>query len=373
MTRRRIVSVARDQGSIQAIAPVLRAIQNRGDVDLQPLAFEPGARLYVDLGIRPEGVDYGEFAADPRVFTRRILQRWQPDVVLLGSSVPKGPAPNTAEQYMTAECQDAGVPTVVVLDAWGYYAERFGGTPRVDPSVVPDVVCALDVACRDELERIGVPAERIRVTHNPWLDRVVASSDAGPGNRQDATLRVLFVSQPLVENREFRNWPYTQHELFLHVVDALRNVRAQRPVQLLMWLHPNENKEIWGGLLAVAPDLSPMICEKRGPDIYRDVDALVTSHSTLVYEALHLDLPCFHLRPGDPSWARNLPDALGLTPIAQDAEQLTELLLAIDDTSRERMRATRQRLSQQGVFFSDGHATDRVVATIYSTVRESGL
>ena len=274
---------------------------------------------------------------------------------------------------MTAECQDARVPTVVVLDAWAYYAERFGGTPRVDPSLVPDVVCALDVACREELKRIGVPAERIRVTHNPWLDRVVASSAAGSGDRQDGTLRVLFVSQPLVENRKFRNWPYTQHELFLYMVAALRNVRGQRPVQLLVWLHPTENKEIWSSLLADASDLSPRIREKRGPDIYKDVDALVTSHSTLVYEALHLDLPCFHLRPGDPSWARNVPDALGLTPIAQDAGQLAALLLAIDENSRERLRAARQRLSQQGVFFSDGHATDRVVATIYSTVRERGL
>src|SRR5688572_16249 len=155
MADRRIVSFARDEGSIQAIVPVLRALQKSGEFEIQPIAFDPEARPYVDLGVRAAKVDKGDFLADPGVFTRAVLSARRPDLVLLGSSAPSGPAPDTPEQYMTSECRDAGVYTVAVLDAWGYYAERFGLASRADRRFIPDLICALDRECERDLLRTG--------------------------------------------------------------------------------------------------------------------------------------------------------------------------------------------------------------------------
>jgi hypothetical protein len=369
MADKRIVSFARDEGSIQAIVPVLQALQKSGGFDIQPIAFDPEARPYVDSGIRATKIDQSDFLADPRAFTRAVLRARRPDLVLLGSSAPSGPAPDTPEQYMTSECRDAGVYSVAVLDAWGYYAERFGLTSGRDRRFVPDLICALDRECQRDLLRTGVPAENIAVTHNPWLDRIVSANSSSSAPGIDGTLRVLFVSQPLLENRHVRHWPYTQHELFEQLLAALRRVGQQRDVRLLVWLHPSENREVWRQHIADAPDIAPEICERRGPEVYKELDALVTSHSTLVYEALHLDVPCFNLRPGDPPLARHLPDIVGLTAKAMNAEELAALLLDVGEHSRAAMGVARRRLSAQGIFFSDGHATDRVVALIDSALR----
>jgi hypothetical protein len=373
MTKQRVVSLARDEGSIQAIVPVLLALQKCGDVDLQPLAFDPEAKPYIEFGIRPAKIETGDFLADPVAFSRDLLRRWQPDLMLLGSSAPTGSAPNTPEQYMTSECHAARVCSVAVLDAWGYYAERFGLTCGTDLSFVPDVICALDRECQEALIQSGVPADHITVTHNPWLDRIVASNSPPSIRRSDGMLHVLFVSQPLLENRHVRNWPYTQYELFECLVATLRRVQKQRAVQLLVWLHPSENKEVWRQYLAAAADVAPAVSEKRGPEIYRNVDVLVTSHSTVVYEALHLDVPCFNLRPGDPPLARHLPDIIGLTAKALNEEELATLLLGVDENLRTAMRTARRHFSTEGMFFSDGQATDRVVARIYSALQHREL
>ena len=58
-----------------------------------------------------------------------------------------------------------------------------------------------------------------------------------------------------------------------------------------------------------------------------------------------------------------------LTAKAMNAEELAALLLDVGEQSRAAMGVARQRLSAQGVFFSDGHATDRVVALIDSALR----
>ena len=373
MTKRRIVSFARDEGSIQAIAPVIAALQKRGDVDARALAFDPDARPYVECGARVDKIDIGSFDADPVAFARHILQQWRPDVVLLGSSAPTGVAPNTPEQYVTVACHDARVCSVAVLDAWGYYDERFGLTAATARTCVPDVICALDRLCADELRQLGVPARNIVVTHNPWLDRIAIPGTLTSPRRHHESLRVLFVSQPLLENRGIRNWPYTQHELFRSVVGAVRRVRERRAVQLTVWLHPFENRETWSAVLDDARDIAPTLCEKRGPEAYPEVDVLVTSHSTLVYEALHVGVPCINLRPGDPPLARHLPDILGLTAKALNEEELATHLSGVDETMRGALREARMRLSKQGIFFSDGRATERVVATIYSALHQQAV
>ena len=370
MTNRRIVSFARDEGSIQAIAPVIAELQKRGDVDARALAFDPDARPYVECGARVDKVDLEAFIADPRAFGRHILRRWQPDVVLLGSSAPTGLAPNTPEQYITVACHDARVCSVAVLDAWGYYAERFGMTAGSGQTCLPDVICALDRLCEDELRQMGVPAANIVVTHNPWLDRIAIPDSFALTRRHHETLNVLFVSQPLLENRGVRNWPYTQHELFRSLAGAVRRVRERRPVQLTVWLHPFENRETWSGPLDDARDIAPTLCEKRGLEMYAEVDVVVTSHSTLVYEALHAGIPCINLRPGDPPLARHLPDIVGLTAKALNEEELAAQLLRVDETTRGALKEARLRLSTQGIFFSDGRATERVVATIDAVLHQ---
>lgn len=379
MTRaraRRALFLSRDPGSVEAMLPVACALSRRAGwrAEVVALAGQEDA-VAAALGHGPARVLRADRDGLPSALGALLDDR-VPDVVVSGSSPARGVAPQTPEQHLVGRARERGIPSVGILDFWGFYRERFvGPSGLVEDRLVPDRLCVLDRACRDDLAVLGVPAERMAITHNPGLDALVAEIAAVPPSPRDYAgdgLHLVFASQPLAENARARGWPMTQHALFEAVLSALpRDV----PVRLSVWMHPLEDPRLWEdrfgtyerGRVVVAPGID------RGAAALLHADALLTSHSSVAYRAGLCATPVISFRPFP--WTREAPviDRVGLAHVAQSREELAAVLQRFDPARARSDSAARLRaLAADRLFVSDGCATGRVVAVVEDAAGSGG-
>lgn len=365
----RILFFSRDRGSVQSTLPVAVALSRQPGVEVVVLSI-PGAsaRLLEASGLPHQVVDSEAYARDPERYLEAQLGATRPALVVSGSSPARGNPPETPEQFLIQAARRRGVPSVAVLDFWGMYRERFcDNSGKLDHTLLPDRLCVLDHICRSDLHALGVPLERMTVTHNPWFDAIVAEArnarTASPEKPPWAERTYLFVSQPLAENASARGWTYTQDTLFHTLLAALPTDEA---AQIIVWPHPAESQKRWSQeRLPRRPGTTIEVTAERGGAIFADVDLLVSSHSTVAYEALYHDVPCVSLRLRRP-WPNNhIVDRLGLSRQIHSVDELRELIRSTTPaTLRAGLRGQRERLCRQGEFFSDGQGTQRVVDVV---------
>ncbi len=239
--------------------------------------------------------------------------------------------------------------------------------------LVPTRLCVLDRRALLDLKSFGVPEQRMVITHNPWLDQLtgLAAAHRPPAcaNRSGG-IKVLLASQPLASMLELRRWPYDQYDIFECLLAAMPGLSPKgEPSSLQILLHPSEDASPWNVLLAqlAREDVRVEVCMDRTPHMLRDIDYLVTSHSTLAYEALYFGTPCISLRPTKEIVMRLWIDDAGLSNVFQDAQALRRYLGTSDPAAeRRRVLELKRELSTEGLVFSDGMATGRVSAVVMS-------
>jgi hypothetical protein len=367
---KRILFISRDRGSVQTTLPVIAALRSRGSVDVQVVSLEVSRSLLNERCIPSEPLDEIEFMREPGRCIATVLERIRPAVVVSGSSPAQGALPETPEQHAIIESRRRSIPTLGVLDYWGMYRERFGSPgDGADLTFVPDRLCVLDSVSRGDLTAFGIPAERLVVTHNPWMDAVVELAREPPppaGITLSDAACVLFVSQPLAETRHVRAWPYDQDDVLKGLIEALPAASPARRHVVLLWAHPAEDSARWRDLSRFhRPDVDLRVARERGAAILAHVDLVVSSHSTVAYEALHYATPCITFRPGGFGMPPLIFEHDGLCPAFTGHGELRDFLGRVDlPAERVRLQRLRAQLSAQKVFFSDGRATERVVAEI---------
>lgn len=358
-----VLGVSTDRGSAQAIAPVVAELSRITDLKVDVVApaavhdlFRNSAATVSDPG--------GEFAAAPEPYVRRIFEQVQPRLVITGASRAKQRPPETAEQYAVLEARRRGVTSFCILDYWGMYRQSFGTSgDGVDLTLVPDWIGALDRRCRDDLVALGIPAERITITHNPWLDRLVKERVPAPHPVLQASgRRVLLVMQPLAPapadaSKEFwRSVLRTIESSLASLPGALRH-------RVIVWRHPAQQSDSFDRFFSAGHhnvDVIPV--EERSAGILAHVDVLVTVHSTVAYEAAHYGTPCVSLRMGIADMAVSPMDELGLSRLVRSLDELGSFLRTVEPSARRaELLAKKPALLEQGLFFSDGKATARVV------------
>ncbi len=354
--RLKILAVASDTGSVQAVTPVLaNAIRS----NYRSILIAPKKRQIPTLSpicnrelsiIHFDGID------DQEAVLRRAVETLSPRVILTGSSVPRHPDLPTAEQTAIRLGRQFKIPVVTVFDAWGYYPERLGLRQGMQ-LYVPDVICALDETCRQELLTLGVSGEKVLVTNNPWMDRFCNDTN-GIEKLDTEEKTIIFVSQPLAEVTWPRKWEYDQRDLFELLMKGVAETKLKLKVRV--WVHPSESVFRWEDLIAEYSGVVEIQTD-RSPAALAHADLLVTGHSTIIYQALHLGVPCVVLRPAYSRYDDHLPDRLGLTIKVTDPLEVGRTLLrAMTDGVFELKKRTRE-LKVKNVFFSSGNATDLVL------------
>jgi hypothetical protein len=352
---------------------VILALASASDLAGHVVSSSVSRSLLERHGVRHEPLDEDLFAREPEACIGELVSRLQPAIVVSGSSPARGAAPETPEQYLLLEARRAGISSVGILDNWGRYIERFSaGENGVEPMFLPDRLCVLDRRCFNDLISLGAPAENLAITHNPWVDQFVELADARLVSEDESArgLRIIFASQPLAETRHIRHWLFTQDSLFDGLLAALPSLPPGRSHEVTIWPHPAEHEGRWASHRCQRTDVLVLVLEERGSDALAGADLFVTSHSTAAYEALYHGVPCVSFRPEGGTLGTPLIEELGLSSRLEDGNALRRFLASFDPRRHRRaLREQRQALSADGLFFSDGRATERVVAEIRSVIR----
>jgi hypothetical protein len=366
----RILALAGDLGSMQAIIPVVRELKRNDTFIVDVGALKVSHRLLHEDRISGEFLDVTDPGGGLSASINGLLDRKAPDLVLLGSSPAKGKAPDTLEQFCILGCRRRKIPTVSVLDFWGMYRERFviSGS-RASSDLLPDILCVLDEHCRQDLIRLGVPSSRMRVTHNPWMDLIAENANKiHPPTEHTMGIEGicgLFVSQPLAEMQAFRHFDYDQHQILDLIIEALP-VRPGKCHRLLIWKHPGEDENRWKDMSwKKRNDVEVRLIEERGASILSNVDFVATSHSTVIYEALYYGTTSLSVRPSEKCNPSLYSDELKLSKLTIGLTILTKYFKDFDSNkARRRLLDIKTKMLKNRIFFSDGRATYRVIEVI---------
>jgi hypothetical protein len=164
---------------------------------------------------------------------RRALE--SSDVLLTGTSWPP-----TREIALWKEARRAGIPSVAVLDYWSNYRARFlhGRRP-----VWPERIAVMDTVAAAQARAEGVPAERLVVTGQPYLEQRWRELEARRWPKADLR-HVAYLSQPLSARPGRRRVAFDEFaglRLLARSLDAL-NARGEAPWTLLIRPHPKDDR-----------------------------------------------------------------------------------------------------------------------------------
>jgi len=221
-----------------------------------------------------------------------------------------------------------------------------------------------------QLIKLGIDQKHLIITHNPSMDQVVSGLNDLPAVSnllRDNNLNVLFVSQPLHETNAFHGRPYDQEDILRGIVAVMLPVQSSEiNHKIIIWSHPAEDSDRWSDMDEWRhPGLDVSVSKKRGATILAHVDLVVTSHSTVIYEALYYGTPCVSFRPGGDVIEPLVTDYLGLSKSFTNEADF-KLYMQNNNFRKERilLRQQKKKLMKQNIFFSDGKATSRVLKEI---------
>ncbi len=363
---RTILFLCKDPGAAEALAPVIESMGHLSDFKVETVAHPVSKYVYDRRNIPSILLDDLNYKDSPRECLTELLIKKRPDLIILGTSVPFPDEPVTPEQYITGLAREQSIPSMCILDFWGKYIERFSDDGlHIQHSFLPDTICALDLICRDDLIRLGVREDRILVTNNPYYDSVVnfdGNSLPSKDIKKDRT-NILFVSQPLAEREGEELYRYTQQQLFEQMIKEINKLDIRPPQHIILWIHPKEKSISWEEYLKeLLPSVSVAISQDRGASILAHIDLLVTSHSTVVYEALYHGVPCLSLQFGNEKADQLITNKLGLSEPVYSREALKNAFSKLDLVNwRKSIGLKKGEMISKGIFFSDGKATERVI------------
>jgi spore coat polysaccharide biosynthesis predicted glycosyltransferase SpsG len=154
--------------------------------------------------------------------------------------------------------------------------------------------------------------------------------------------------------------------LFFDLLRGIEEWNSPQQKHILIWIHPKEDPYRWTKLLAdLKTPYSVKISLDRGASVLRHIDLLVSAYSTVLYEAMYYDVPCLSLQTGLKVADELITNALKLTIPIYSMAELRKTLQSLNLT-RLRISQGKRRdyLAEQGIFFSDGRATKRVLSVI---------
>lgn len=359
------LSIVRDVGCAQTLLPVFRSLVREG-IALDIFCFGAASLLLKKEGVRHNCMDEFVKLENLKIKVKQLFDKNPYDFTLLGSS-PSINQVLTPEQLTTHYSNEHLVPSVMVLDYWGLYKERFCNQyGDLVHSYLPTSLGVLDQRCMSDLISLGIPSEKMFISHNPWLDKIVNKTESTQHKknstlRNSSAIRLAFISQPLRMLRTSLD-AIPQRRMF---EKFMLDLPKGREFEIEVILHPAESLEYWE---AIDSSMSNIKISKLGKydrkDIFSDVDATISFDSTLVYEALHLRIPNITLGY-DERFRYSYLNDLGLTQVLSNKTEIFDYFTKFDPMkSKEALIAKSAQLRSQNLFFSDGFATCRVVEVI---------
>lgn len=354
------VTVAGDIGGAKAIGPVIAELTADPDWGVRAYSYGPATEYWTQCGFPVQQLE-GSAHLDS---CRAILVRDRADCLLAGTSWKSG----HWETTFMAAAHLCDRPSLVVLDYWSNYQERFrDSTGRMQ---LPDRIAVMDEYARKEMIVAGFPAERLEVTGQPAFDEVRPPSAEEISKRRDrirkwlrfdaSELLIVFASQPISElyaDADDQHPGYTEMTVLRELIATLEHLslRADRPITLLVRPHPREEEQEYRRLSSER--IRIVVSKERDARTVISAADLVTGMSTcLLLEACLMGCPVVSLQPGLRTIDMLPTNRWGISRAVYEVrefdEVLSQCLLDADLGSDNRARAES--------FLPDGQATERV-------------
>lgn len=293
-----VLTMARDAGAGAALAPVVRALIGDGVLTVSSVAAGKAAAVFERHGLPVLAFPEQPDATD----VDGLLERERPRVVLTGTSFK----PERDALFWRAAAA-RGIPTIALVDHWVNYAERFSIEEPFD--ALPDVVAVMDEVTAQRLRELGCPAERVRVSGQPYFDELAAEGAAVGreearrelGIETDRTV-VVFASEP--QARYSGSSPehpgylgYTEHDVLALLRRSL--AEAAPDAILIVKLHPLEDSHAFHELADGAGAPAVRVLRTYPPThLISAADVVVGMTSVFQLESAVMGIPTLSLRPG---------------------------------------------------------------------------
>jgi len=333
----RVLAFARESGGAQAIAPVIKELQNRG-ASILVLAKDVAEKIFMQHGLSSLYLEDGESCfIDPLLSQQWGLQ--SPDIVL--TSAASLPELDMTEKNLWRWALHQGIPSVAVLDQWQNYARRFSSCLTSDMAFLPEMCCVMDkFACSGMLAE-SFPPERLVITGQPAFDilcgTMTAEAESAVELKRNMGMdngrpTLVFIGEAIGRHLGGA-YGYDESAILNHLLDILKEM--EESPNLIIKKHPQNVDEDFD-LDAVKRASERMVVKIVGMEhpskpVVLSADIVVGMSSVLLVESILLGKITVSLEIGAKVFNKCFPVHIGSIPLIVTKEkarsELRDLIL----------------------------------------------
>ena len=203
---------AHDAGGAQAVAPVIKLAQEKGNKVI----------VYADGPARSILERKAIAAKDPSALNNA-------DITAAAAAVFGTSVGDTFDKKLLQDLRGK-IPTVAIIDYWSNYRMRF--TDGSGHFIEPDLILVIDEAMKEQMIKEGFDEARIIITGNPHFDNFTE----GIKREREDPKEVLFISQPLSTLRKYTDFGFDEFSALTDLKEVLKNTKYS----LVIRLHPKD-------------------------------------------------------------------------------------------------------------------------------------
>lgn len=348
------------------VGPLVRAFRGHPEVELslvhtgQHYDERMSEVFFRDLGLPEPDINLGVGAGTPSLQTARILEAFEP-VLAVGQPhlvIVVGDVTSTLACALGAA--QRGVPVAhVEAGLRSFDADMPEERNRILTDHLSQLLFTTEESGNRNLEREGVPAERVRFVGNVMIDSLMSVRDRADAQQPWARWGLQAGHYVLATLHRPSN--VDDDERLRSLVEELGRTTSRMPV--LFPVHPRT-----AGRIATAVDATPPDLQLVDPIGYVDFVGLMSGAALVVTdsggvqeETTVLGVPCLTVRPNT---ERPSTIELGTNRLITPDQDLGR---AIEDA----LSGDRTEPGSQPPLW-DGHAAERIVAEVLAFLRASG-
>jgi hypothetical protein len=367
----KIVVICGDPGGANAIVPVIQQLQSEKKGQILVFAYRQAIDIMLKNNISFSALD----EKIPDSVVQDLLQRNQPAIIVTGTSFD----PIGLEIKFIHAAQILKIPCLSVLDYWCIYALRFS-EEEGDLKYIPDKIAIMDEVAFSEMIAEGFHSDTLIITGQPAFDSL-AGCKKNFNNEKRQIIRsgfhihsnellIVFLSEPVSvffgedkSNPQFLG--YTEKSVLTHLVMALEQISRDynRHIVLLIRPHPREKPDEYEKI--TSNSIRIIVSNDDNPrEIVMASDLVIGMTTELLVESCYLGCIVVSLQPGLLSKDVLPTNNNGYSIPVYSKEKIfdTIKMTLMDHDVRSKIKKKVEHLKQ------DGHATNRVVNTIYQMI-----
>lgn len=318
MKTKKILLLACDPGGANTVASLMKTLK---DLGYRATLFGKNAALnrYEVLGVLGENLEKFVFTQDFNSVLN-FIRAQRPDIVVTGTS-----AEDFTEKYTWKSCESLNIPSIAILDQWVNYGIRFSRyklselesyNKNPEHDFLPSKVCVMDDFARQKMIKVGIDAQKIVVTGQPYFDWLTQNVAAVPQKTSSVLKTVLFLSEPISQNCE-NYLGYDEKTIFDQLIKVLQQISLKNSIKinLIIKTHPREKSDYFEHFIRANPDKNlslNLITQANLYELFPKVDLVCGMYSMALLEAVILKKNVISIQIGLKRESPFILDVLGV-------------------------------------------------------------